>query len=190
MIKGSPLTVPQMRLSINERKGRREAVKEKREGRVSHSLLLRGWVYTQLRAKERERMRVSWDTRLVPNRMDGVGSMLVTGPPDPGVALTHLFADLWLGVVSPTDFYHGQKLAGDCVVKNLPRHQSRERDRDFFSFPFFLSSLIRCVHTPPLLLLLLDAASIQRPSPPPFVIFSRVYYASVDLHATRSPARS
>lgn len=94
-------------------------------------------------------MRVSWDTRLVPNRMDGVGSMLVTGPPDPGVALTHLFADLWLGVVSPTDFYHGQKLAGDCVVKNLPRHQSRERDRErllFFPFLFILSHPLRA-HT-------------------------------------------
>lgn len=45
----------------------------------------------------------------------GVGSMLVTEP-DPGVALTHLFADLWLGVVSPRDFYRARAIR-DCVVK-------------------------------------------------------------------------
>lgn len=177
MIKGSPLTVPQMRLSINERKGRREAVKEKREGRVSHSLLLRGWVYTQLRAKERERMRVSWDTRLVPNRMDGVGSMLVTGPPDPGVALTHLFADLWLGVVSATDFYHGQKLAGDCVVKNLPRHQSREREREtsFLSLSFYPLSSAARTHR----LFSSSSSSTWRPSNVPLLPLSLFFHAFI-----------
>lgn len=97
-----------MRGGKKEERGEEER-KEKRKDE-SAILLLRG--YTQLRAREREREESSRPgTRGSSQIVDGVGSMLVTGPPDPGVALTHLFADLWLGVVSPADFYHGQKLS-------------------------------------------------------------------------------
>lgn len=116
--------------------------------------------YARKREREREKVCVlgGGSSQIV----DGVGSMLVTGPPDPGVALTHPFADLWLGVVS-TDFYRGQKLSADCVVKNLPKQKERE-------VSFYPLSSAACTQQRLLLLFFffsfIHRTSIQRPLPP------------------------
>lgn len=112
--------------------------------------------------------------------VDGVGSMLVTGPPDPGVALTHPFADLWLGVVS-TDFYRGQKLSADCVVKNLPKQ--KEREASFLSFSFYPLSSAACTQQRLLLFFFfsfIHRTSIQRP--PPSSLFFRAFITRPSIY--------
>lgn len=102
--------------------------------------------------------------------------MLVTGPPDPGVALTHLFADLWLGVVSPTDFYHGQKLVIASLRTFRGTKVERETETSFLSLSFYPLSSAACTHR---LFSSSSSSSMRRPSNVPLLPLSLFFHAFI-----------